>query len=414
LELGQGWSNYRLLIEGVSEVLIHISDALKNAEIHNYELKTWELAKNDARQILKILEAHPEETVALIATLSTLNDETGEFIPFKDIRKTMCIHHFNSDYWSTTNRTRFLQEVCSFNAYQLLKTVTSDEYYVRNKDNIIKQNLNSLFNLMARLYAQISFELIFENIVSNSFIFLHMCFLQEVVTGQKTAFSRSTPLTMSLTKLLDVVSNFTTASPGVSLTSNIFNVTTWKNLSNETWTLILKSEKSWIHNYRNSAWYKFNVTSYGTDYLIGSRRLFQLLESVVDLMSGGDIWQKLRVMHETSKLKPLLTLVEDMPNLLITVADTFISSERLDDFIQKLPLGLVHPCDIDRYLIPPSYMRKRGLLSSITNFCQKIIMSDEQLTWTDLLPFNGKYNVISDRIKINVKIKFYSLNYYNL
>jgi len=136
-------------MEGVSEVLIHISDALKNAEIHNYELKTWKLAENgDARRILKILEAHPEETVALIATLSTLNDETGEFIPFKDVRKTMCIHHFNSDYWSTTNRTRFLQEVCSFDPYQLLKTVTSDEYYVRmnimyNKDNIIKHNLNS-------------------------------------------------------------------------------------------------------------------------------------------------------------------------------------------------------------------------------------------------------------------------------
>jgi len=159
-------------MEGVSEVLIHISDALKNAEIHNYELKTWELAENgDARQILKILEAHPEETVALIATLSTLNDETGEFIPFKDIRKTMCIRHFNSDYWST-NRTRFLQEICSFEPFQLLKTITSDEYYVRNKDNIIKQNLNNLFNLMTRLYAQISFELIFKNIVS--FIFLYI------------------------------------------------------------------------------------------------------------------------------------------------------------------------------------------------------------------------------------------------
>lgn len=206
---------------------------------------------------------------------------------------------------------------------------------------------------------------------------------------------RSTPLTKTLTRLLDIVSNFTAASPGVSLRSNIFNMTTWLNLSNETWALILKSEKSWIHQYRNSAWYRFNVTSYDTDYLVESRRLFQFLKSVIDLASGGDIWQKLRVMYETSKLQPLLTLVEDMPNLLITAADTFVSSERLDDFIQKLLFGQAHPCNIDRYLIPPSYMRKRSLLVSITNFCQKIVMSDERLTWTDLLPFNKQYNVMS-------------------
>ncbi|KAG5315958.1 ABCAD protein, partial [Acromyrmex insinuator] len=345
LKLGQGWSNYRLLMEGVSEILIHIGNALKHAEIHNYELKTWELAENgDMRQVLKILEAHPEETVALIATLSTLNDVTGEFMPFKDVRKMMCTQHFNSEYWSTTNRTRFLQEICSFDPYQLLRTATSDEYY-------------------------------------------------EVVTGKRTALSRSTPLTVSLTKLLDIVSNFMTESPGVNLKSNIFNVTTWMNLSNETWALILKSEKSWIHHYQNSAWYKFNMTSHvGTDYLVRSRRLFQLLESVIDLASGGDIWQKLRNVYEISKLKPLLTLVEDMPNLLITATDTFASSERLDDFIQKFLLGLVHPCNIDRYLIPPSYIRKRGLLTSIKNFCQKILLSDEQLTWINLLPLNGKYN----------------------
>lgn len=216
---------------------------------------------------------------------------------------------------------------------------------------------------------------------------------------------------MSLTKLLDIVSNFTAASPGVNLQSNIFNMTTWRNLSNETWTLILKSEKSWIHH-RNSAWYRFNITSRGTDYLVGTRRLFQLLESVVDLTSGGDIWQKLRVIYETSKLKPLLTLAEDMPNLVVTAADTFVSSERLDDFIYKFLLGQVHLCDIDRYLIPPSYMRKKGLLTSITNFCQKVVMIGEQLTWTDLLPFNGKYNVMSEHVihrvitTINIKLNF--------
>ncbi|XP_072756384.1 uncharacterized protein Ldd isoform X2 [Anoplolepis gracilipes] len=340
LNLDEEWSNYRLLIEGLSEILIHIGDALKKAEIHNYNLEIWELVENgDTRQVLKILEDYPEETIALIATLSTLNT-TGQFIPFKDIRRTMCTRNFNSDYWSTPNRTRFLQKVCSFDPYQLLKTATSDKYH-------------------------------------------------DIVTGQKTTFSKSTPLTKSLIKLLDDVSNFTAALPGVNLKSNIFNITTWQNLSNETWTLIIKSEKSWIHNYQNSSWYKFNVTS---NYLVDSSRLFQQLESVIDLASGGDIWQKLRVIHETSKLKPLLTLTEDMPNLLITAVDTFVSSERLDDFIHMLLLGQVHPCDVDRYLIPPSYIRKKGLLSSITNVCQKIVMNDKYLTWIDLLPSEGKYN----------------------
>ncbi|XP_050450054.1 uncharacterized protein LOC126850786 isoform X1 [Cataglyphis hispanica] len=340
LNLDEGWSNYRLLIEGLSEVLIHIGNALKKTEIHNYNLKVWELAENDdTRQMLKILEDYPEETIALIASVSTLNYTTGQFMLFKDIRKTMCTLHFNSDYWSTPNRTRFLQKVCSFDPYQLLKTATSDEYH-------------------------------------------------DIVTGRATTFTRSTPLTMSLIKLLDDVSNFTAALPGVSLKSNIFNVTTWQNLSNETWTLIIKSEKSWIHN-QNSSWYRFNVTS---SYLVDSSGLLQLLESVIDLASGGDIWQKLRVIHETSKLKPLLTLVEDMPNLLITAIDTFVSSERLDDFMHKLFLGQVHPCDVDRYLIPPSYIKKKGLLSSIANFCQKIVMNDKHLTWKDQLPSVGKYS----------------------
>lgn len=202
---------------------------------------------------------------------------------------------------------------------------------------------------------------------------------------------------MSLTRLLDTVWNLTRTSPELSLKSNIFNVTTWQNLSNETWALILKSEKSWIHEYQNFSWYRFNMTLHNTNYFVDAGRLFQLLESVVELASGGDIWQKLRVMHESSKIKPLLNLVEDMPSILITAVETFVSSERLDDFLQKLFLGQLHPCDIDRYLIPPNYMRRKGLLSSITNFCQKIVMSDKGLMWTDILPFDEKYNVIPDR-----------------
>lgn len=132
LKPGQGWSDYVLLVEGVSEALLHLNDALKNAKIHNHSIETWELAENgDTRQILKILEAHPEETIALIATLSTFNYTTGELLPFKDIRRSMCTSRFGSAYWSEPRRSHFLQEVCSFDPYQLLKTATSDEYYVR-------------------------------------------------------------------------------------------------------------------------------------------------------------------------------------------------------------------------------------------------------------------------------------------
>lgn len=230
-----------------------------------------------------------------------------------------------------------------------------------------------------------------------NFIYHYACCSQNVVTGRTTAFVKSAPLTMSLSKLLDTVWNLTNTSPGLSLKSHIFNVTTWQSLSNDTWALILKSEKSWIHEYQNSSWYRFNVTLHGTDYRVDAGRLFQLLESVVELASGGDIWQKLRVMHESSKMKPLLNLVEDMPSILITAVETFVSSERLDDFLQKLILGQLNPCDVDRYLIPPSYMRRKSILSSITNFCQKIVMSDKRLTWTDILPFEEKYNVMSDR-----------------
>ncbi|XP_019697173.1 ATP-binding cassette sub-family A member 13 isoform X1 [Harpegnathos saltator] len=344
LKPDQGWANYRLLLEGISETLLHINDALKDEKIRDdHKIETWELTQNgDTRQMLKILEAHPEETIALVASLSTFNHTTGEFLPFKDIRKTMCTAHFVSNYWFEPHRVDFLQKVCSFDPYQLLRTATSDEYY-------------------------------------------------DVIVGQ-TNVLKSTSLVMSLTKLLDTVSNITRTSPGLSLSSNIFNVTTWQNLSNETWALILKSEQSWIHEYQHSSWYRFDVKYDHHRYYMDAGRLLQLLESVIELASGGDIWQKLRVMHESSKLKPLLNLVEDMPNLLITAVETFVSSERLDDFLQRLLSGELHPCDIDRYLIPPSYMRRKGILSSITNFCQKIVMSDKGLTWTDILPFDYKYN----------------------
>jgi len=198
-------------------------------------------------------------------------------------------------------------------------------------------------------------------------------------------------------KLLDAVLNLTSTSPDVTLKSNILDATTWQNLSNETWFLITKSEKHIIENYIK--YIRLLHPHLDTNKLIlDLSRLFHLLDFVADLGSGGDVWQKLRVMYETSRLKPLLTLLEDMPNLLITAVDTFVSSERLEDFVQKLFHGQLEICDIDHYLIPPNYMRKRGLLYSITNFCQKVVMSKRSVTWSDLLAFDERRNVMFERV----------------
>lgn len=124
-------SNYRIFIEGVAEGLNHITNAIKNIKTQNNHLNIWDFVENgDARQLLKILDNHPEETIALVVTLSTLNSPANVFMSYEDVRKTMCSFRFNSSYWSTPNRTRFIKEICSFDPDQLLKGVTSAEYYV--------------------------------------------------------------------------------------------------------------------------------------------------------------------------------------------------------------------------------------------------------------------------------------------
>jgi len=203
---------------------------------------------------------------------------------------------------------------------------------------------------------------------------------------------------MSSIKLLDVVLNLTSTSPDMTFKSNILNATTWQNLSNETWLLIAKSEKHIIEDYKHLVYPHPNTDK----FILDLSRLFHLLDFVADVGSGGDIWQKLRVMYEASRIKSLLTLLEDMPNLLITAVDTFVSSERLDDFVQKFFHGQLQICDIDHYLIPPNYIRKRGLLYSITNFCQKIVMSRNHVTWSDLFAFDERYNVMFERVFINL------------
>ncbi|XP_033187616.2 lipid droplet defective isoform X1 [Bombus vancouverensis nearcticus] len=338
-------SNYRIFIEGVAEGLNHITNAIKNIKTQNNHLNIWDFVENgDARQLLKILDNHPEETIALVVTLSTLNSPTNVFMSYEDVRKTMCSFRFNSNYWSTPNRTRFIKEICSFDPDQLLKGVTSAEYY-------------------------------------------------SFVTGQTTTMSKSTHLSASVTKLLDTALRFHAEQKSdYVINSKIFNATTWRNLSNDTWSVIGKAGQIWIERYmkyaKNENPTKLNGS---TDSLAKLARGYQLLDATIELLAGGDIWQKLRILYENSRVKPILTLIEDLPNLIVTGVDTFVKSERLNDFVEKLSFGKLHPCDIDKYLIVPSFVRKKVLLSSITNFCQKIVLADGRLTLIDILPLDVKY-----------------------
>lgn len=108
----------------------------------------------------------------------------------------------------------------------------------------------------------------------------------------------------------------------------------------------------------------------------------------MELLSGGDIWQKLQKIYKDSKIEPLLTFVEDLPNLVITVADTFINSERLNDFAELLFAGKVKLCDIDKYLIPPKFIKKKKILTSITDVCQKFVNGAVKLKTEDFLPLD--------------------------
>lgn len=214
------------------------------------------------------------------------------------------------------------------------------------------------------------------------------------MTGE-TTLSKLTSLSSSVTKLLDTVFTLQGGQEAaLVIKSRIFNGTTWRNLSNETWSVIGRAGETWI---RKSARF---VESENQTRLNGAEdpfaklaRAYQLLDASVELLAGGDIWQKLRTIYESSRVRPVLTLIEDLPNLAVAGVDTFVKSERLNDFAEKLSLGKVHPCDIDKYLIVPSFVRRKVLLSSVTNFCQKIVLNERRLTLIDILPLDVKFEV---------------------
>lgn len=145
-------SNYGIFIEGVAEGLNHITNAMKNINTENRDINIWDFVESgDARRLLKILDHHPEETIALVASLTTLDSSTNAFASYEDVRRAMCNFRFNSSYWSTPNRTRFVTEICSLDPEQLLKSVTSVEYYV-SQSQIFERNLSPLFSTQREFF----------------------------------------------------------------------------------------------------------------------------------------------------------------------------------------------------------------------------------------------------------------------
>lgn len=219
------------------------------------------------------------------------------------------------------------------------------------------------------------------------------------MTGQRSALKKLTLLSASFAKLVDAALNVTSIAPDLVVMSKIFNSTTWSSLSNDTLSLIRGSMRIWAHRSimggRNTFADRSKLDEIfgASDSFTSLVRICQLLDSTTDLLAGGDVWQKLRVIYESSKVKPVLTLIEDMPNVVVSAVDTFVRSDRLNDFVGMLFSGKAHPCDVDKYLIVPSFVRKKVLLSSVANFCQKFVLADRQLTLIDVLPLDAKYEV---------------------
>nr|XP_031839600.1 uncharacterized protein LOC116430078 isoform X2 [Nomia melanderi] len=329
------WSEYRLIVEGLSEVLLHVAENLKDVKVQDDRIDIWDfVGSGDARQLLKILEAHPEETIGLMAQVIAISARTDTF-SYENVRKLICNARDPLTYWSTANRSRFIQEVCSFDPYQLLRSVTSEEYYI-------------------------------------------------ALTNRKSNAPTITPLSASLVKLIDVVLNLTSEVPDLTVKSNVLDPTTWVGLSNDTLAEIREIGRSWPRRHATDA-KNAGPGQSGLEKMFGAPdafdkfvRVYQLLDATVDLMTGGDVWQKLRNIYEHSKMKTVLSLIEDTPNIVLSVVDTllFDASGKLYRFLELIELGKAHPCDVDQYLTIPDFARKKVRLSSIANFCENFVRTD--------------------------------------
>lgn len=198
--------------------------------------------------------------------------------------------------------------------------------------------------------------------------------------------------------MIEASYNLSISRPRIAFKTNILNITTWRNLDNTSLSIIHNTEQSWIHYYYdklNSDSEKFFTrTNTSTDYEITVPKLQELYKAaskldvvdrfvqissiVLDLVSGGDVWSKIRAIYEVNpRMKMALSLVEDLPNFMITVVNSFLNSEITKDNLTPLITGEIKPCEVQKYLIEPKYMRRKGFLGSFSHLCQQTLEINE-------------------------------------
>ncbi|XP_046740699.1 uncharacterized protein LOC124408067 isoform X2 [Diprion similis] len=346
-------------IELISELLRHLTVSLQKIgakNVPNGRFYLWDLVEDgDVRQLLKILEAHPSESISLAATVAWFDPTTAKPMFIRDLKHDMCERHFGSGFWNNTERINFLKRVCSFDPRQLLKSATSQEFY-------------------------------------------------DLVYGPHSKIQRELSLSEYLADGIEAFSNLSNSRPDITFKSNIFNLATWKDLDNATWSIIQDTERSWLHYYfdkmnteklsdfrRGSMWNDSNVLRIA-DNLNGFDHIIQTLSLSFNLFSGGDVWSKLRAVYESKPLmKVVLSMAEDMPNLILSVVHTFFNKEIQPSDVTALVMGKVKPCEVNKYLIEPKYMRRKGLLGSFSHLCQQL----QNFNARDIIPIDASIPVSS-------------------
>ncbi|XP_044002930.1 uncharacterized protein LOC122848731 isoform X2 [Aphidius gifuensis] len=338
------WSRYRLVIEALSQVLKNAADVLKHNKINDNELHLWNMVKpGDIHELLKYLEEHPIETISFIATLGSLNlTMTSETI-VSELKYSMCSLHFNhSEFWHKSQRKYFLTKLCTYDVYQLLSSVTNEEY-------------------------------------------------ADYVAGRSTSLQSSEPLAICLFEFLDAWINVNNNSgKNLQFKSNIINTSTWLKLPDEAKSLISDSQNIVMHK----IFQQFNLfnnelksssdiveiyNTFGDSPLGALWKIIHVGDIWTDIVTSEDAWGTLKNLTiKNQRLKIMLNLIEDMPNLFISTIDTYLNSERLTDFLKKIFSGQVNACEISKYLIPSKYIKKKNIISSITDFCQFIVSNNKQ------------------------------------
>lgn len=339
------WSTYHLFIEALSQILNNAAVVLRNNKLKNNELHLWAMVKpGDINRLVKYFESHPLETLSLFFTLGTLNSTNNSVITMDEVKNSMCNLRFNhSNYWRQAHRKYFLTNLCSYDFYQLLTSATSEEYV-------------------------------------------------ELIAGRVKTLKNSKPLTQSFAEFLNAWKKIIDISGNLKFKSNIVNATILLELPNETQEVIHESKEIIIRKFiqeLNPIDHEFiyhsrseidvaKIRGQLRDHpLTAAWRLAKIGQIWIDIATNEDPWQALRVKTSDNwKLQALLNLIEDTPNLFISTIDTFLNSERLTDFLNKFLTGQLNACDIDKFLIQSKYIKKKKIVSRITDFCRLIVSSD--------------------------------------